>query len=80
MNSQEIQTIRERFAGYDMAKARKQNGIIITGTQVGNLSLDFDATAKTYRIANINTGALLHEGNAKTTKLFVAAQYIVSVN
>ena len=80
MTNQEIQTIRERFAGYDMTKARKENGILITGTHAGNLALDYDASTKTYTVANINTGELLHQGNAKTTKQVVAAQYIVTVS
>ena len=77
MTAQQIQTIRERFAGKDMALARKPRGNVITGTAAGNLDITYDAATKTYRIVDFIHGTLLHEGAAKTTKAYIAAQYIV---
>lgn len=78
MTALELVAIRLRFAGYDMTKARKENGIIITGTAQGNVALDFDASTKLYKVANINTGALLFEGKAGEARVFVAGLYIIN--
>ncbi len=78
MMTAEIQSIRNRFAGYDMTKARKEGEIIIAQTKVGNLFVSYDASTKTYRAASaIGTPV---EGKANIVKPFIASQYVIEAS
>lgn len=74
----EIQSIRNRFAGYDMTKARKsKGGIAITQTALGNLDVTYNPATKEYTVSNFNTGELYMCGKASEAKAFIASQYVV---